>query len=421
MKRRWNKLLLVVVVAASASIAALPTIAARYCRYRGEADLKRFQNQAALEWMTAAARYAPGDAETHFLLARCHRRPGRFDDMERFLDRAARLGCPAQRIERERRLSIAQTGRVQTVAQYLSGMLMAPGDDGAEICASYVSGYCLSFDFQAAGSLLEAWSKDFENDPEPHFRTGDLWYAQNEWAKAVDCYRRCLALDAAHRKARLSLAQCLMRRNEPAEAESQFREYLKADPDNLEAQTGLGTCLMTLGRLADARKLFLQVEARAPEQFEVRRRLGELELSCGRLEQALEWVLPLAEKWPEDKIVCLVAAQALQQTARADEALKYWDAVRRAEESLSRLEKLTRAVRDDPANADLRYQIGMMLMRFRSREDGVGWLQSLLQYEPNHRGAHRALADYYARIGDSELADRHRRVADSASQVPRDR
>jgi tetratricopeptide (TPR) repeat protein len=419
MKRRRMKLLIVVLAVAGGVTYAAPSIAARYFRYRGETELAAYRNQAASDWLTRAVTRTPNDAAILFLLARCNRRLGRFDEMERYLQRAARQGFPVRRLERERRLSIAQTGRVHEVASYLPDMLIAPENDGAEICASYATGYCLSLDFAAAGELLEVWRKDFEQDPEPHFRAGDLWYSKSEWAKAVDSYRRCLALDPSHRKARLSLAQCLLRQNEPSQAEAHFRQFLKSAPDNLEAQTGLATCLMTLGRLDEARERFREVAARAPDpqRSEARRRLGELELSSGRPKEALEWVRPLAEKWPEDKILCSVMAQALQQTGRSAEARPYWDAVRRAEESLALLEKLVNAVDDDPTNVELRYQIGTLVMRFRSRQDGAAWLMSLLQYDPNHAGAHRTLADYYTQLGDAELAETHRRAAESASQV----
>ena len=48
---------------------------------------------------------------------------------------------------RHLRLMVAQTARVREVQDYLPAMLASPGDDAAEICAAYVKGYCLSFDF----------------------------------------------------------------------------------------------------------------------------------------------------------------------------------------------------------------------------------------------------------------------------------
>jgi predicted Zn-dependent protease len=403
-RTRWIAL----ITAAACLLAfAAPYGWGRYCRYRGARALGEFQTAAALEWLQKATDWDPRDPEARFLLSRAFRRAGRLNDMETNLAEAARLGSPGARIERERRLSIAQTGRVREVEPFLPEMLANPGNDGAEICASFVSGYCLNFDFDRAGTILEAWAKDFPTDPEPFHRTGDLWYSQNEWDRAVQGYRRCLELRPDYTKARLSLAQCLLRQNTPAEAEGHFRQCLREGTNRVEALSGLGTCLMSLGRLEEARTAFEEVVSLAPREIDARRRLGELELSLGRPEQAIRWVEELSEKWPDDKVLCTIMAQANQELGRTEEARTHWEGVRRAEKALTQLEKLTTAVREDPTNPDLRYEIGMMLIKYRSREDGVGWLLSLLQYAPAHAGAHEALARYYSQIGETERAERH--------------
>jgi tetratricopeptide (TPR) repeat protein len=290
-------------------------------------------------------------------------------------------------------------------------MLVNPGEDVADICASYVSGYCLSFDFDSATVLLEAWAKDSADDPEPHVRSGDVWYSQNEWKEAIPCYRRAIAIDPRHVRAQLSLAQCLLRINEPAAAESAFRSVIRENPASVEAREGLGTCLMSLSRLEEARTALLAVVERNPGHLEARRRLGELELALERPERAIDWLKPLVDAWPQDKAYCSLYAQALQELGRVDEARRWWEAVREAEAALAKLEKLNESVKNDPTNPELRYEIGSLLLRFRSRDDGAGWFKSLLQFDPTHAGAHEALAEYYEKTGQAELSRQHRQLA----------
>lgn len=411
--RKWLVLLGAAALVTPVLVFAAPWAVSQYALGRARAALANHDDDAALGWLHTSRKWAPDDGETHFLLARAWRHKARYDEVSQELEEAARLEFPAARLERERRLAIAQTARVHDVAQYLSGMLTAPGDDGPEICAAYVNGYCLSLDFNAANRLLDAWIADYPDDPEPHYRRGDLWYALIEWQAAVESYRACLARDPKRTRVRLSLARCLIKMNEPAEAEQHFRQCLKAMPENVEAWLGLGMCLLSLGQADDAREALAHAAQLAPGNFEVRQRLGELELQVGRAEQALEWIRPLAEKWPEDSALASLMAQALQEMGDAAGAKKFWEAVRQGEAASARLDSLIADVRKRPTDLGLRCEIGEMLIRYRSREEGLSWLNSVLQYDQGHRGAHRALADYFSKNGDVGLADEHRRLADS--------
>jgi tetratricopeptide (TPR) repeat protein len=410
-KRRWALLCAAALIVSAGPFWA-PWVAARYYLYRGRRALQLYQTDAGRDWLIAAEKLDPDDAETQFFLGRACRRKGEYDDAFRHLEQAVRLGFPALRIERERRLAIAQTARVREVQDYLPEMLTSPGDDGSEICAAYVHGFFLNLDFAAANKILDAWTADFADDPEPHFRRGDFWYGQNEWPAAIPAYEKCLQLDPSRTKARENLAQCLMKMNEPARAEPHFRRCLKEAPDDLQVWLGLGTCLMTLGRADEARRALEHIVERSSRHGGARQRLAELELQSGRPEAALEWAGPVAREWPDDAALATLMAQALQETGHAENARKFWEVVRRGEQAAARLDKLTTEVRKHPADLELRYRIGAMFLRYRSREEGVTWLKSVLQYDPRHRAAHRMLADYYSRIGEAELAHRHQRAAD---------
>jgi tetratricopeptide (TPR) repeat protein len=379
--------------------------------------MQRFQTDAGVKWLLAGERMAPADAEIHFLLARAYRRLGKYDDAARHLKRATQYGMPAARIELETRLSLAQTARVRDVQDYLPGMLMSAGEDGEDVCAAYVNGFCLSLDFFAANKLVDAWTADYADSAEPYFGRGNVCFGQSDWEGAVAAYRKCLELDPSRTRARLLLAHCLLNMNNPALAEPEFRQVLRELPDNLGARLGLGMCLTNLTRIDEARTVLREVVERAPRDFDARQRLGELELQSRRPEAALEWIRPIAEAWPDDPAIALLMSQALQQTGHAAEARKYSEVVRRGEQATARLDKLTNDVRHRPADLALRCEIGTLFLRYRSRDDGVNWLNSVLQYEPRHVGAHRALAEYFSKIGDDRSAEEHRRAADEAESV----
>jgi Tfp pilus assembly protein PilF len=59
--------------------------------------------------------------------------------------------------------------------------------------------------------------------------------------------------------------------------------------------------------------------------------------------------------------------------------------------------------------AVVRYEIGTTLLEFGTPELGAKWLRTVLELQPDHQGAHRALARYYEAQGDWQNALDYRR------------
>jgi tetratricopeptide (TPR) repeat protein len=398
---------------------AWPQAAAQYYRYCGQAALRAQHDQQALDCFLTAEKFDVASAETQIFLARSYRRLWRFDDMARHLERADVLGASRRRVKREQMLALAQSGRMDEPGGRLIALLDDPGDDGAEICAALVTGYSLRDQLDLASAVLVGWMSRYPDDPEPLWRCGQLRYSQSDWPDAVKMCRRCLELAPGRSAARLLLAQSLLKMNDPAAAEPELRRCLRELPESIEARTGLGASLFSNGKVDEARSVLEQAVNLAPHDFESRRQLAELELSVGRAGSAIGWIEPLVEHWPEDKQLCTLMARALQESGRADQARPYWDRAERAEEALKRVDSLIQQARADPSATEPRFELGMLLMKHHSREDGVGWLQSLVRVAPRHRAAHLALADYYAATGAADLAAEHRRRAESVGEEVR--
>ncbi len=413
-KYAWLALALAGVAGA---VLAGSTVIGYFYRYRGEAALGSQDNLRALSCFEKAAEFDGDNSETQLLLARSCRRLWRIDDMEQHLERAAKLGASRRRVERERLLAIAQAGRMDQLGGQLMGLLDDPGDDGAEICAALVAGYAFRADSDSAGAVLEGWIARFPEDPEPYAIGGQLRFSQTDWPAAVTMFRKCLALAPQRTATRLMLAQALLKMNDPAAAEPEFRRCLKELPGSVEACVGLGACLVNGGQPDEARNVLRQAIDRSPHDFEARRQLAELELSVGHAEQAAEWLEPLIKTWPEDRLLASLMARALQEAGKAADAKPYWNAADRAEVALQRVDSLMEQVKLNSSALEPRFELGVLLMKHRSREEGAGWLQSVVRMAPRHRGANQALADYYAAIGDKELAEQHRGRAQSVGEA----
>lgn len=398
-----------VLVLVLAGIVAVFSAIAYDLRQAREA-LRAREAETALEWVAAAESLGGRGAELHLLRARAYRHLGRYEDMERSLARAQADSASDDRIRLERWLALAQVGRVAEVEEHLSELLVHSGEDGAEVCAAFVNGYCLNFNFGAANALLDAWIADYPDDAEPHFRRGNVWYSQRRWQQAIPAYRKCLQLAPGHSVARLRLAQSLLAMSQMDEAEAHFRRSLEEDPEQEEGRLGLANCLIADSQLEEAREVLLQLVQDDPEHFEARRLLGQLSLWAEEPREAIRWLQSLAEDWPENISVNLLLGKALQVAGEGERAEPYLEIGRRTEEGVQELEGLLDEVRKRPGDVQLRFQAAPMILRHRSPEEAIAWLRSVLQLEPRHRDANQLLAEYYSRQGERELSEKHRRL-----------
>jgi len=399
--------ILLAVGLAIAAACFAPQLLTRYHLHRAQTAYEQRQWDQAREWLQAAAESDPTRAETQFLLARVYRKLAQPNQVTGHLDRARKLGFPEMKLQREWWLMMAQAGQLLQVEHRLAGLLAEADQDGPEICEAFVNGYCLNLRFREALTLITAWEADWPESAEPHYQRGNLWFARSVWRDAEQSFRQTLAIEDRF-DARHKLAQCLLQQHRTDQAEAEFRACLDRQPRHIPSLIGLANCLTGSMRIDEARDLFKQVVKLDADHFESRRVLGQLALSDNRPQDALRWLQPLAEKWPEDWSIAYLTAQALRDTGKQEEASRRFEMMRRAETSLDRLEELVEQIEQTPLDVEKRYQIGDMVLRFRSRKEGVAWLKSALLIDPAHQPARQALAQYYSTIGDEQLAKRYR-------------
>ena len=129
--------------------------------------------------------------------------------------------------------------------------------------------------------------------------------------------------------------------------------------------------------------------------------------------------LPFAEQayalQPYDPEVRYVLAQALQGCGREEQAREHFDFVTAQQQAQSQLRNMLEELEANPSQVGLRYKIGNILLEYGNPEEGVGWLQSVLEYVPNHPEACRALAKHYRRKGrETEAVAIERRLEKQA-------
>lgn len=366
----------------------------------------------ALQYLHAARQLAPEHAEAHFQMARAYRRLGQLDRVHESLSTAWRLGYDVAALKREQWLVLAQTGELKDAERQLAGLLRDPQEtQAAEISEALVRGYFANLRFAEAKQMLDAWQEDYPRDAEPHFLRGYYLEALSRDKDALAEYERGLEKSPRRTDARLRLCGVLVRQQDFARAERELLRCLDERPLDLQVQVEWAGYLFAVGRLDEAQNAFQQILIRAPDNEEALRRMGQIELAAQRPEEALRWLRPAVEKNPCDVAVRNVLAQALQAAGRSTEAETHLQYVEKAERELRQLDFWLPEVLERPGDVSLRYKIGITVLRYRSAADGVRWLKTVLEIEPDHHETHRALAEYYAQLEDLPAAERHRQRA----------
>ena len=409
--------LLVVVVVVIAGVIGWKPLLIRYRLGQAREALEARDAESALKWLQANERLVPDHAETHFWLARTYRRLGRFEEVRNHIERAWKLGYSMEMLKREQWLALAQSGQLQQAERHLGELLKDPRNDGREICEAFVAGYLLNYRFQPAFRILEAWQKDYPQDPYPYMIRGKIWEARDAPKKAIENYRKVLKLDSTQRKARLRLANLLVQMHRHEKAAEHYQRCLKEDPQNPDVLVGWSNCLRSMGRNKEARAALGDALKSEPNHLQARIAMGRLELASGHPKQALRWLEPVVKDVPLDSTVRYALAQALQRAGRTEAAKKHFQFASEAARANARIQILVEQLQREPNNTELRYKIGIARLQFQPTTALI-WLRSVVEINPDHRRAHEALAAYYAQRDQAKLAEYHRKRAEQLKGKP---
>ncbi len=406
-RRRW---LITLVVFAAVLIIARP-LAIAAMLWRAESALNSRKHSAAVRWLKVADWIDGENAETHFLLARGYRRLEEFEKFEDHFKQAERLGWEFKLLQREHLIALGQLGKYEQLNPYWSELFREAGSDGPEISRAFVTGCLVHLRLADARKVLDAWTRDYPDDPEPRFLNGRIAESVMLWQDAKTYYAACLKLDPTHEQARLGLAKCEMAIGRFDLANDEIAQVLESSPDSNEARSLRAQCLEKLGETDEAVSLLRQVVKSDPKHVDALKTLGNLLLTQKEPDEALAYLERAYDLTPEDSSARFPLAKAYKAVGRTEEAKPHFDFVEEATKPLIRLGRLTSQVQEEPENPDLRYQIGMIAWKYQSRDTGVRWFRSILSLEPGHKKTHLALAEHFDVTGETDLATHHRELA----------
>ena len=409
--RSWSRWI-GLAIAATALLCLFPIVDRKVRIHYAEQALRDRKAQLSLEWLSGVPN-STSQGHKEFLTARAYRRLGEMKLVRDWLAAAHIEGYPVEILEREQWLAMAQSGQMREAEPPLRLLLQDPGDDGAEICEAYVSGYVRNHEVQRALPIVDAWQADFPMDPLPHVIRAGRFREMENWNEAVIAYRKSLDLRPDDTQVRLQLAICLKTSLKLREAEVEFQACLKETPEDKELLAEWGDMLLSDGRVSEAKAAFDRLLTIDPKNFAGRAATGKIQLMNGKVDEALKVLGPLHEERPYDSKVLYSFASSLQAAGKTEEAAAQFQKVTEAEAALHMKRKLLDELGacEDPINQHFR--IGQIAMKYESPDEGLRWLMKVIDLDPGHVGAYDSLADYYTLVGNPDLEEKYRRLGSS--------
>jgi tetratricopeptide (TPR) repeat protein len=397
---------------------------------RAETAMAARNWEAARRWLARAAVFDTHSARTEFLLGRVARKQGQLDRASKLLDRALELGYPRGEIDREVVFSKAQSGRLQEVESELLALLNSSTADGAEIYEAYANGCVLNYQFRDARVIIDGWTKDFPEDPQPHLLLGRILEHGGNHSGAADEYRRALQLGPAYAPAAYNLGRALMSLQKWDEALDTYGRCAALLTCPQPARLGMARCLRELGRIAEAKSVLESALDGSPDAVTqtftdlgeprdsaaglIPAELGQLELADNHPQNAVKWLEAALEANPKDWKTRYQFGLALERLGQKSDAEEQFRRVRTAKADLAGIERSFDDLQAHPDDVEARYNVGRVLLAHVSENQGLVWLNSVLYYDPKHQATHALLAEVFADKARrdpkfAQLSEYHRR------------
>lgn len=358
-------------------------------------------------------------AEWQRLLLRSLRRAGRMDEAQKQLDAAEEVIADPADVRREKLLLQARKGQVKKLEPKLAALLRSGVNDetAEDIYEAMAQGYWTSYHVGDALRCLEFWSKWQTDNVAPRLWIAELYLRTERTDEAIDAYRGILEIDPNNTDALSGLGQLLVKKLEISEGAEMFARCLVRSPEHADSLLGLADCRRRQGGLEDVKDLLydlLTLDLTPQQAGRAAGMLGTMALEERDYIQAVRLLREAILLEPDEVTKHESLATALVALGDDDGAAAER---RRSRDITDRRERLTRAMRkvlENPEDADLRCEVGLIYIEAEKWHAGADWLLSALQINPGHRAAHDGLAKYFELTGDREKARQHRESAGRA-------
>ena len=381
-----------------------------YLAWQAISLMKSSRLLLAAEYFKKAELKISRDPEFLIHRARLHRKISEFDEMSKVLEKAVTAGASPLDISTERRMADAQRGNLSSLEPELP-RLFSNYRDPDEVCEAFVLGCLLKYRLQDAMELISVWEADFPNDDRANYLRGRILEHRQNLDDALFEYEAALGKNSYNAAASFSAGRVLSTKKDLEAALSRFLDCSKTLGDPRPGLIAAAGCCRILGRLDETKKYITLAEGYSKGDLLLAYRLvgetsesakarlaterGELAFLASDFSAAADFFQTAVDTSPADWRVRYRLSQAQEKVGRTVDAKATADRVKATRAALEECDPLITLLKREPNNVDARFRIGITFLEHVSFDQGIIWLDSVLDIDPDHQGAHEALATHF--------------------------
>jgi tetratricopeptide (TPR) repeat protein len=368
-----------------------------YHRRAARDDLDRYRLPQAQTHLTACLWAAPHDPDCLFLAARAARRSGAFERADDFLNQyEAARGKDDQGLILERVLLQAQRGEIKRVSAFCDARVRDGHADAPLILEALTAGFLRTYNLADAQSALDAWKKLRPDDVQAAIFQGALYDLQDRTTDAIAQYRRAVELDPDNPEALSRFSGALVQTFQADEALGYLVRLRRLTPKDPRVLVLMAQCHILLKHNPEAAALLDEALAADPNQVEALTLRGKVAIEDGRLEDAEKLFRKAVERDPGRYDARYQLVTCLSSLGRDAESKAEQQRLDQLEADMKEIHEIvTRRMQASPFDPEPRYRAGMIALRAGVLKEGLRWMESALEVDPNYVEAHNVLARYY--------------------------
>lgn len=368
--------------------------------------LRNQQYQSARELVDRRLKMSSNDPLAYFLKARLELALDEPGPAMEAIQKSFELGYPRESVEVLRALLLARAGQLPEAESILLPAWRSRSGPTAEIAEGLTLVFLGQLQVSEASQMLEQWKKASPLDDRPYLLANEIDERLNaEPSVLIRNYEQALQRKPSNTKARIALAQLLIKANRIEDSLREWERCQTEEPQNIEIIMGLAQIAQLQGDSEKASQLFHEVLQIEPESITALSELAQIEIQSNHLDSAITHLRTAITVSPFDSELFYKLSQALKLSGQAEEARLMLEKSNAMKVDEKHIQDLRKTLVLEPENIAARVEVAQWLMSRGHEKEGLEWAELVLKKQPGHVGMCQFLAQYYEKKMQHGLAN----------------